>query len=384
MDWNQQAETMVNTWAEAQKKMWQSWFDVAQGMSSTASYPNMTEQWRWMTEQSMQNWGSNAGPTLKGVVDQMTASQASMMRFFELALKAWQIISPKMQAGEDWQSVLSDFSNQWYQQLVGGPAGFAGASKDINELWRFYMAEWQKMGQPWMQSFGQTPWQFSQAMTGAGSELGELSRLHWDAYERSFGRMTEAPMLGFNRDLMVKLASGFDVWVEFRKASADYHVLLAKTSAKAFEQVMKEMVAISERGEKIESVRTLMNLWMDTIDQSFTKLYKTEEYLNVQRNMSNAVMKYRMKEQEIVEVMMKMFNLPTRSELDDAYRSLYELRREVKAMKKALKERDGVAPVVVAVTAEEPKKVAAKAPRKPANSKKATEVAAPETVADGQ
>jgi class III poly(R)-hydroxyalkanoic acid synthase PhaE subunit len=191
-------------------------------------------------------------------------------------------------------------------------------------------------------------------------------------------------MLGFNRDLMVKLASGFDVWVEFRKASADYHALLAKTSAKAFEQVMKEMVAISERGEKIESVRTLMNLWMDTIDQAFTKLYKTEEYLNVQRNMSNAVMKYRMKEQEIVEVMMKMFNLPTRSELDDAYRSLYELRREVRAMKKALKERDGVAPVVVAAAAEEPKKVAAKAPRKPANGKKAPKEAAPEPVADGQ
>jgi hypothetical protein len=30
--------------------------------------------------------------------------------------------------------------------------------------------------------------------------------------------------------------------------------------------------------------------------------------------------------------------MPTRTELDDAYRSLYEVRKEVKALKKALKE----------------------------------------------
>lgn len=345
MDWTKQAETMMQTWGEAQKKMWDSWFGLAQGMSDSSKFPNMTDQWRWLAEQSMQNLTASSGPTIKGIVEQMTASQASTMRFLELSTRAWQMIAPKVQAGEDWQSVLSDFSNQWFQQLVGGPAGFMTGSKDINELWRFYMEEWQKLGQPWMQSWFQSPWSISQMMTGSGSELAELSRLHWDAYERSFGRMTETPRMGSNREMMATLLNGFDTWVDFRKASADYHMILAKTSALAFEAVMKELVAISERGEKIESVRELMNLWMDTIDQTFTKLYKTEEYLNIQRDLSTAVMKYRMKEQEIVEIFMKTLNLPTRSELDDAYRSLYELRREVKALKKALKEKNGSGPV---------------------------------------
>lgn len=349
MDWTKQAEAMMQTWGEAQKKMWDSWFGLAQGMSDSSKFPNMTDQWRWLAEQSMQNLTSSSGPTIKGVVEQMAASQTSMMRFLELSTKAWQMIAPKVQAGEDWQSVLSDFSNQWFKQLVGGPAGLATASKDLNEMWRFYMEEWQKLGQPWMQSWIQSPWNLSQMMTGAGSELAELSRLHWDAYERSFGRMTETPRMGSNREMMATLLNSFDTWVDFRKASADYHIILAKTSAQAFEEVMKELVAISERGEKIESVRELMNLWMDTIDQTFTKLYKTEEYLNVQRELSTAVMKYRMKEQEIVEIFMKTLNLPTRSELDDAYRSLYELRREVKALKKALKVKDGTAPVEVEV-----------------------------------
>lgn len=364
MDWQKQAETMMNTWVEAQKKMWGSWTDLMQtNATPNQFYPNMMDQWRWLTEQSMQAWTANSGPTIKGVAEQMAASQASMMRFLELSTKAWQVMAPKVEAGEDWQSVLREYSEQWFQQLVGGPTGFVNASTDINQLWRFYMEEWQKLGQPWAQSWGQTPWQFSQGLTGAGSELAELSRLHWDAYERSFGRMTETPRLGFNRELMDKLINSFDTWVQFRKSSADYHVLLARTSAKAFEQVMQELVSLSEKGEKIDSIRELMNLWMDTVDQTFSKLYKTEEYLNVQRDLSTAVMTYRMKEQEIVEVMMKMLNLPTRGELDDAYRSLYELRKEVKQLKKALKEQNGASPAEVKAEAKKPK---ASAKQKPA------------------
>jgi class III poly(R)-hydroxyalkanoic acid synthase PhaE subunit len=246
-----------------------------------------------------------------------------------------------VEAGEDWQATLTDYSNQWFQQLVEGSTGTVSGSKDINALWRFYMEEWQKLTQSWQQNWGQTPWQLSQAILGSGTQLGELSRLHWDAYERSFGRMTETPLMGSNRELMAKLINGFDTWVEFRKTSTGYHLILAKTSAQAFEEVMKELVALSERGEKVDSVRQLMNLWMDTIDHTFSKLYKSEEYLDVQQELSTAVMKYRLQEQEITEIVLKALNLPTRSELDDAYRSLYELRKEVKAIKKALKEREG-------------------------------------------
>jgi len=196
--------------------------------------------------------------------------------------------------------------------------------------------------------------------------------------------MTETPLMGSNRELSAKLINGFDTWVEFRKTSTEYHLILAKTSAQAFEEVMKELVALSERGEKVDSVRQLMNLWLDTIDHTFSKLYKSEEYLDVQRELSTAVMKYRLQEQEITEIVLKALNLPTRSELDDAYRSLYELRKEVKAIKKTLKEREGATAQVEATPA--PKKTASKpaAKRKAATNQQATEEPAPEVASSGQ
>lgn len=385
MDWTKQAEIMMQTWTEAQKKMWENWFEMTSNGAGSTMFPNMTEQWRSMTEQNIQAWMSGSAPTAKKVMEQWTAGQSAMMRFLELTTKAWQAMAAQVEKGEDWQTTVADYSNQWFKQLVGGPGGTLGINQDLNALWRLYMEQWQKSLQSWQQNWGQTPWQFGQALLGGnGTELGELTRLHWDAYERSFGRITETPLMGFNRELMAKLIHSFDTWVEFRKASGEYHILLAKTSAQAFEEVMKELVAISERGDKIDSIRQLMNLWMDTIDHTFSKLYKSEEYLEVQRTLAGAGMRYRLREQEITEIILKTLNLPTRSELDDAYRSLYELRKEVKALKKTLKEQQrGDAGQIKAASA--PKKTASKpvAKAKPANHNPAAEPVS-ETADGGQ
>jgi phage host-nuclease inhibitor protein Gam len=47
-------------------------------------------------------------------------------------------------------------------------------------------------------------------------------------------------------------------------------------------------------------------------------------------------MNYRIQEQAIVEEMMRYGYTATRSEVDEAHRKIHELRREVKALKKAM------------------------------------------------
>jgi polyhydroxyalkanoate synthesis regulator phasin len=47
---------------------------------------------------------------------------------------------------------------------------------------------------------------------------------------------------------------------------------------------------------------------------------------------------YRVYQQQLMEVFMKMYDLPTRSEVDEIHHSIYGLRKEVKSLKKALAE----------------------------------------------
>jgi hypothetical protein len=54
----------------------------------------------------------------------------------------------------------------------------------------------------------------------------------------------------------------------------------------------------------------------------------------MQKAVSATSLKYQIEQQKITEMVLKALHMPTRSELDDAYRTIYELRKQVKALTK--------------------------------------------------
>lgn len=383
MDWSKQAETMMQTWGEAQKTMWQNWANLAQSATNTTpqspfafSGNDWMQQWQKMTMQGVNSWSFGGDPMARNMAQQLVMSQEMTMRFLQMMTQTWQAIAPKVEAGEDWRSVINDYSKQWFQSIMGGPTGMMSSGKDINELWQFYIQEWQKMGQPWMQSLLTSPTNLGQLFMGGNSELAALSNFHWDAYERTIGQMTEIPGMGMNRELNNKIANGFESWVEMQKVLGKYYQHQSKIWTEAFETFMEKLVKMSEKGEVIDSVQDLMNLWFDTVDDTFTHTYVTEEYLEIQKNLAGASMKNKMQQQEILEVFMGMFDLPTRSELDDAYRSMNDLRKEIRMLKREMKSLKS-APAPKAAAKSTPRKSTRSTSRKKTTAKK-TEDAAPE------
>ena len=337
MDWNEQTEAMVKAFAEAQKKMWESWFDVIRAApASPLPFPSVANQWRELAAQGLKGWTSDTEQVVKDVAERLLSTQDAMMRFLELSVSAWKAMTPKVESGEDWQTLLRNYADQLRQELVQFPQG--GGAQDMGKLWRLYLEQWQKLGQPWAESLQRTPRHFGQAATGDGLALMELTNLYWDAYERTFGRLLESPSLGHTRELNQDLLKGFNTWLDFRRASFDYQVVLAETWAKSFEQFMRKLISLSEKGEPVENLRQLLFLWFDMIDEAFLEVFRSEDYIRLQGQLVNTAMAYRLAELDIVEAFLKTSHVPTRRELDEAYRRIYDLRKEMKELKKALRE----------------------------------------------
>ena len=70
----------------------------------------------------------------------------------------------------------------------------------------------------------------------------------------------------------------------------------------------------------------------------FLEAFRTERYTLAQGKFLNANMEYRISQRRIMEEYMEAFDMPTRSEIDEAHRRIYELRKEVKGLKKQLNE----------------------------------------------
>lgn len=302
-------------------------------MGWTQQTEAMMNAWQQMVRQSFAGWTGDEG-IARQIAGQFVTGQAAMARFVELVQNAWANLLPQIESGEDWQGALQDYVTQMRDQFLASQTAITG---DMGDLWALYIEEMGRLGAPWMTPFKQ--WMPGQLFTpGRGSDLIELTNLYWDAFERTFGSLLESPQMGYARELNEKIAKGFDSWLEFRRASVDYQATLADAWAKAFEQLIHEMADRAEQGEPIDSLRDLLLLWGQVADRVFVDTFRTDEYIRIQGQLLNAAMTYRLQQRSITEVYLKVYDLPTRCEVDEAHRNIYELRKEVKSLKKALAE----------------------------------------------
>ncbi len=202
------------------------------------------------------------------------------------------------------------------------------------ELWQIYTKGLQRLAQLWAESL-QSGGEVVGAYAGA---LIELNNLYWNMYEKTFGSVLQSPSLGYSREFNNKLLKGFDAGINFSKASFDYQVVLLDVWLKAFEELMRELASTEEKGETVQNWQQFLQVWSSVFDRVFAQTFRSENALKVQGNFLNSSLRYRLYQQQLMEVFLKMYDLPTRSEVDEIHHSIYELRKEIKSLRKALEE----------------------------------------------
>jgi class III poly(R)-hydroxyalkanoic acid synthase PhaE subunit len=123
------------------------------------------------------------------------------------------------------------------------------------------------------------------------------------------------------------------------------------------------VIGLAQTGQPVENQRQLIDLWVEVADARFLDLFHSDRYAAVQSKLLNVGMALRGQQRELAEVWLRVNDLPTQRDLDEAHRNIYELRKEVKLLKKALQ-----AAEQTPTPAPEPK--AATTKRQPARSRR--------------
>jgi class III poly(R)-hydroxyalkanoic acid synthase PhaE subunit len=206
------------------------------------------------------------------------------------------------------------------------------------ELWQIYVKGLQKLTQLWAESLQQSLESGTGSLGGYAGALIELSNLYWNMYEKTFGSVLQSPNLGYAREFNNKLLKSFDAGINFYKANLDYQIVLLDVWLKASEELMRELVSSEEKGETIQDWQQLLQVWSSVFDGVFLQRFRAEDALEVRGNLLNSATINRLYQQQLMEVFLKMYDLPSRREVDEVHHNIYELRKEVKSLKKVLAE----------------------------------------------
>ncbi len=204
------------------------------------------------------------------------------------------------------------------------------------ELCQIYVKGLQKLGQLWAEPLWQSLEIASRSALGDHSALMELTHLYQDIYEKTLGSFLLSPSLGYTREFNNKWLLGFDTWINFYQASFDYQLVLLDVWARAFDELMRELASSEEKGKTVQNWRQFLQVWSSLFDRVFAQTFHSQDTLQIRGKFLNAAMTYRLHQQQLIEVFLKMNDLPTRSEVDEIHRNIYELRKEIKSLNKTL------------------------------------------------
>ena len=360
--------------ADAQRQMWSQWADLAAagaqaagtaagqaarptgGHAGTAPtgapWPGAAQwpgaspwsgatdawlaSWRQLAHQTTAAWTAGADPVARDAAQGMAATQETMLRYGALMQQAWSMLSAPATSPEETTAKLDAFGQLMQQSMAAPWSNLGTPPGDINSLWAGYLAALERLPGPWANLMKEVPTSATRAFGGDSSELLGQTRLLWDAWERSAGRLIETPSMGYSRETTEMLQRGFDAWVDYRRAVFEFSVVLNEAWAASGQAGVDMLRRRAEANTPITSLREFVNVWSEATDASLEDAFRAPRYAEAQAAMLAAAMRYRLRERDIVETALKMTDIPSRSELDETNRRVHALKREVRELRQAM------------------------------------------------
>ena len=259
-----------------------------------------------------------------------------MFKFWTEGQKAWLESLARPAAG-----VVNPFAQ-------GTPA--QDAMRQWNDAWKASIDQWSALLQQGSQ------FAFSQENLRKIVDPAEWAKPTPGSFDFGIERLIEGPNFATLWDLDRKLLKLQQLGVKRAEDSAAYHAVVFAAWKEAAERFVKKF-GEAERGP-VGSYRELIDLWIETANETLLEVHRSPQFLEAQRRVTRSATDYRLAEREIAEAYCEMHHVPTRTEMDEVQRTVYQLRRDLRALLRKLESTES------ASTPKKPARARRTAPRK--------------------
>ena len=152
-------------------------------------------------------------------------------------------------------------------------------------------------------------------------------------FERTFGGLFDALGFGPMRKLQAGCQELAAASLAQNESRAAYAVIVQGAFTSGLERLMMQLGAKAGAGERVESVLTLLKMWAVNTEEAVHEVLQSEQGLAATVALTRAGLSHRRKLQQVAGIIADSLDVATRRELDDVYKELHELKRELRGLR---------------------------------------------------
>jgi class III poly(R)-hydroxyalkanoic acid synthase PhaE subunit len=177
-----------------------------------------------------------------------------------------------------------------------------------------------------------------QFMEGRPESLMNVFHNMFSAFDKTVGRIFHVPAVGKDREKTELILRSIDDLSVYMAKNTEYQHTMYVTGMAAMEKVIGAVAEKIKKGEEIKSFEEFFDLWVTVNEKTYYALFQTPDFSRLQGEVLDSSLSVRKHLFKLMELYLYDFPIALRSEMDDLYKTIYDLRKQVKGLEKRLKD----------------------------------------------
>lgn len=343
-NWNNNMSNWMNGMQNTNNwmNMWNQWqntnpFNMDTWKKASDNWSSIMNQYYNMLNSNVTEWQKNMqNGTVQDAYHNMVNVSDAFVRFAEMWMPMWKSIQEK--------TFNADVYKQWmdpakYKEIMDKYFGF------VPEQTRQYMqnmndAIQKNMSQMGQMGFGQYQ-QMRQAMTQMMPSANDAFGNMLNGYNQWYNMMSEAaapftklmPANQYTKSMLEwnDIANRIAV---YNMKNAEMQYMIYNHGTNVMDKVAENIAAKIKNGEEINSILAVYQEWMNIADKVYVTLFESESYSKLMAEVSAMQLKLRKDIETQMEKFMVGIPVATRSEMDELYKTIYDLKKELRELQR--------------------------------------------------
>ena len=343
--WAEWQQTMWNTWTEMAQKGMQAAIPAAAGSVQGAGWGDWYQKWLKTVQEAWGVSGQGSGGLGATVYDRVMSAAGvytDIMNFWTRAMAPLMKLEPGVPLTEAKIKELYDGWTKDYQGVMDLLWGQFPA-QDMQELaktWKsaqeaYAAYAWNAMS-PVFRNMEAMPDMLKRVAAGEGGAAAKAAGLFWKNYYDTVGKALRAPSLGYWREFTEKQDKAVDAFIAFSSALSQYYALLYATGQQTGEKIFSRLAEFKGRDMTPETFRQFYRIWWTVNEETYHELFMSEEFARLFQEVVTQGMHYKKWSDDLWDQYIKFTNLPSKSDMDEIYLAIYEIKKDLRKLKKAV------------------------------------------------
>lgn len=138
----------------------------------------------------------------------------------------------------------------------------------------------------------------------------------------------------------IDAANAWRETLDYQKAAGDFSTVMQDAWTRTYEAYSKKF---SLEDLKSGAVPDALAAWIAAANEQLLEVQRSPEFMDAQKRLLRAGFEIKARQKEMAEAWCETYQMPTRTELDDLTKTVHELRRELRKVKRDLASANGVA-----------------------------------------